>query len=312
MCDDIKNDLGHIKIIREEANSVKDCFTRFSFQAIAFFSIIIVAVLRYQKEYPLVSLTLILGILFLLIISQIGTYKYTTANRNYGFELYLRDALKPTNLKMMIWEEALRAWRIVQASIFQSLYYTSGFFKKYKLVKLIPHENIWFEPKSLLSKEVKYYAGGYLRTILTLHKWLSILGLVPFAFPLLYHLYEKGEFNIANITILDWGLVVIAFLLLVYILLWFKMRFRILGILEGGILSIFSCGIMWQVVGICHYEASMKSINIFEYTTNLSKLCEDISQNPKDIPSWIDGKTIELGLERVLNKTIFLLKEQET
>ena len=300
MNDKAQDDLGHIRIIREEANNVKDCFTRFSFQALAFYSVLIAAAISLQEKYPLIYFALIFGIILLLIVSRIGTYKYSTANRNYGFELYFRNALKPEKEKIMSWEEALRAWRIVQASIFQSFYYT-GFINRHKLSSPFKNEKLWFKPGSLinLDKKVEYYAGGYLRTILTLNLYMSILGVLPFLFPFIHHLFAKKPFSILEVSILDWVFVATAVLLFLLIGFWFIRQFRLLRVLEGEMLSIFSCGIMWQVVGICHYEASMKTNNIIEYTKYLSDLSVDILKNPKDIPAWIDNKKKVLQLKLI-------------
>lgn len=42
---------------------------------------------RYQVEVPLISLAAALVSVLLLAVARIGTYKYFTANRNYGYEL---------------------------------------------------------------------------------------------------------------------------------------------------------------------------------------------------------------------------------
>jgi len=70
-----------IERIRKEANDVKNCFTTFSFQAIAFSGIVLAGITAYQPNQPFVGLASIFIIVIVLMVSKIGNYKYATANR---------------------------------------------------------------------------------------------------------------------------------------------------------------------------------------------------------------------------------------
>jgi len=112
--------------IRAEAESVKDCFTRFSFQAIALSGTIIGLQYRYILDHPIVALTSIPVIVLLMAVRRIGIHKYSTANRNYGFQLAMENTrdLPNSDMRDCGWEEGLKAWRIVQSALFDAIYHT--------------------------------------------------------------------------------------------------------------------------------------------------------------------------------------------
>ena len=112
-----------IQMLRQEAKDVKDCFTKYSFQAIAFSSAVLGIITRYQPEYPHIALAAYASIAVLMTVARIGIYKYGTANRMYGYELHLlRTRQLPdskgngwkSEMRLVGWEEAMCAWRIVK------------------------------------------------------------------------------------------------------------------------------------------------------------------------------------------------------
>ena len=107
--------------LRKEANEVKSCFTTFSFQGIAVSGLILAAITRYQVEDATVGLAGILVMLIVQTVSQIGNYKYGTANRHFGYQLYC-EMLKTRNepVPAVGWEEAIQAWRVVQPKLFEN------------------------------------------------------------------------------------------------------------------------------------------------------------------------------------------------
>lgn len=151
-----------IEQLRKEANSVKDCFTSFSFQTITFGGVGLGLVANFQPTTPYVGLIGILVIILVLTVSRIGNHKYATANRHFGYELYLervnRIESKYNLDKRLVqklldagWEEIMRAWRIVQASVFQEIYHTNSHKKdqvkdKYKDIG----QKAWFNPGQLV------------------------------------------------------------------------------------------------------------------------------------------------------------------
>src|SRR5450759_5860216 len=117
-----------VKTLRQEAGEVKDCFTKFSFQALGLATAVLGIIAAKQADQPYVALAAVLVIGLLLVVSRIGIYKYTTANRNFGYELHLNRLAQietsgqaASDLKgsrEVGWEEAMRDWRVVAASVF--------------------------------------------------------------------------------------------------------------------------------------------------------------------------------------------------
>ena len=78
-----------IQRLREEAFNVKDCFTKFSFQALGLSAVVLGLIVRFQIEFALTGFASVPVIVFLLLVARIGLHKYETANRLYGYELHL-------------------------------------------------------------------------------------------------------------------------------------------------------------------------------------------------------------------------------
>lgn len=124
--------------LRAEAGEVKDCFTRFAFQGITFASAAVAFMFTVTDKIPLAAFTAVPVIAMLMQVARIGIFKYGTANRNHGYELHLarmstmlqtpevggekHDVIK--SIMGVQWEEALRAWRVVQPTIFREIYLT--------------------------------------------------------------------------------------------------------------------------------------------------------------------------------------------
>jgi hypothetical protein len=113
--------------LRSEASELKDCFTSFSFQSIAFSAGVLTFTFQSMKGFPAIALSVLPVIVLLMVVCKIGIHKYTTCNRIYGYQLYLEQTRKlslelRTKIAEVGWEEALIAWRIVQPVIFQKLY----------------------------------------------------------------------------------------------------------------------------------------------------------------------------------------------
>jgi hypothetical protein len=132
-----ENELQLIKHLRQEARDVKQCFTTYSYQALILSSAVLGSVFATLQHYPIVIFSVVPVIIFLMIICRTGIFKYASANRIYGYELHLErirflqgsnldnSNVKTLNLYRMIgWEEAQRAWRIVQTAIFRKIYKT--------------------------------------------------------------------------------------------------------------------------------------------------------------------------------------------
>lgn len=122
--------------LRKEANEVKDCFTKYSFQSIAISTVLIGLIIRFQMEEPLIGAAGVLVIGLVVYVARLGIYKYGTANRIFGYELYL-DRIKylpdshanrwKSHIPNVGWEEGLQAWRIVQATVYEHIYEEAPF-----------------------------------------------------------------------------------------------------------------------------------------------------------------------------------------
>ena len=253
--------MGHLDTIRKEANDVKDCFTKYSFQAFAFVSAILGLILKYQKDEPAVTFAVLVGITILIVVSRIGTHKYSTANRNYGFELFMARSKKFKHAVEVTWEEALLAWRVVQATVFAEIFHTEGKYSdrpKKQYDDIVQSHNAWFMTKSLLPAGAKFHPGAYLRTMLRLQRMLALWSHMLFAFPLIQFLsgntqwefFEKGSFDHQGAITFSLCIILLvtAFISLVLVKREYKKRFARLTLLEEGFLSIDSVAIMWNAV----------------------------------------------------------------
>jgi len=125
---------GFVRQLRAEAEAVKGCFATYSHQAVAFSGAVLAVMFGAMERIPLAVLAAIPAIAFLMTVARIGVFKYSTANRNYGYELHLARTLPDRGgeclpgwnqeWREVRWEEALRAWRVVQVAIFRKVYRT--------------------------------------------------------------------------------------------------------------------------------------------------------------------------------------------
>jgi hypothetical protein len=120
---------GLIKYLREEAYAVRDCFTRYSVQVMAVSGGLLVAIAKFQTEEPHIGLLSFFPVVLILLVLQMGIHKYATSNRLLGYELHLQRTahyLSRDNCHEIIesvgWEEAMRAWRVVQPTLWQTIY----------------------------------------------------------------------------------------------------------------------------------------------------------------------------------------------
>lgn len=117
-----------IASLREEVSGVRACFRDIAVKAIGLAVTATGAILYVSKpDNPTPALGAV-GVFFVLVAAQrLGIHKFSTANRLLGYQLHLeRLADSDSRLGNIGWEEACRAWRIVQPTIFAALYSTPG------------------------------------------------------------------------------------------------------------------------------------------------------------------------------------------
>lgn len=296
MADLSRAELEFIKNLREASQDVKDCFTKFSFQALAISAGGLGIILKLQFSDPIFGFANILIFMLALSVARIGIYKYTTANRQAGYELHLYRTLAlpdsegdgwNASMRKIGWEEAMRAWRVVQTTAFEHLYET-GTWKPNTIKKKHNNQNYkWFEIRSLIKKGSVYYAGSYLETMIGLLYMVSIIS-VSFIIMMSIQLYIKTGLSAAFYlsTIISFSSVMVVFL---------QVKFGVSRrrLLEDGFHSIHSCAIMWQGVTVAHFRAMNQLKNkhgdghLNGYTEALSEQAIELKKNIFGIHEWV-------------------------
>ena len=312
-----------IKRLRKEANYVKDCFTKFSFWALGFTAFVIGFIAKFQGESPYVGFSGVLLIIIILAVARIGVYKYSTHNRNLGYELHLCriktlniNGIWKDNYNSIGWEEAMRAWRVIQPTVFYFLYDNNLLDFNILRKEHRQHKHRWFEPTTnICENEAIYESGSYLRTMNSVLYTIAGISFIPLTI-MEYQLYSECKYVMLGIGLLAtiWGFL--------------QVSSRIVRdsanrrLLEKGLLSIHSCSILWQATVVAHYRALNKAkednkgvVTYRKYTNFLSKEAADICRYIFDIHYWIDNPekpTKKDGKDcKKLEKTIGELKEEE-
>lgn len=290
-----------IERLRKEAADVKDCFAQYSLHAITFVTPILGAIITLQANWsPLAGVASIPVILLTLTICRIGTHKYATANRLNGFELHLHrlDSVPKKKrsrwddkARTMSWEEGMRAWRVVQATMYRKLYCYRPWLPqkpRRKWIKQKGHK--WYEPSKLVGDAV-YYSGGYLRTLLKV-----LYAVIAFAYLcLIVAAVAAWNSNPSLNRWIVWGVVIIIMFGCWILMVMRQIRARIAS-LEGGILSIHSCAIMWHAVSVAHVKALQNVSNrhgrlgLKGYHEELGRLACELADNPLELHEWIYRK----------------------
>ena len=267
--------------LREEAWNVKDCFTEYSLKTLGFSAAALGLIARFSFDQPLTALASIPVIILLITVARIGTHKYATSNRIHGYILHLERIAHLSSvgscsnvLRTIGWEEAMKAWRVVQAATFQNLY-EYGYCWRPKWLNRKPFNKLpwfkrrntpkqingltykWFEPASLctdLSQLPKYrgltfaewHPGDYLGNMINVLFAMTAIAVLPLILGLIRSLHQTGSF----IALL------VAFILTC---LYAGYQIGIISarkrLLEGGLLSIHSCAVMWHAVTKAHHRA---------------------------------------------------------
>lgn len=283
--------------LRTEANELKECFTRFSFQAIAFSAVVFGLLASKPVSSFFGTIASITVTSMLLLVARIGTYKYGNANTLYGFQLHLERTrtLGETNegwknqMRSIGWEEAVRSWRVIQPTLFRYLYYWHPLAPNWlRREHQREHSGArWFEPHTLVKEAnvgASYYPGGYLRlTAMMLHTLASIS-----TFPIAYLSYHKyGEDKWVAITLLC--AFIVSLIIVILRIIYDNSR---ITVLEKGLLSIHSSAVLWQAVVLAHYKAldvlkRGEGAGLENYTKNLALQASDLRDHVFSIDCWL-------------------------
>ena len=275
-----------IEQLRREAEAVKDCYTKFAFQAWSFTAATVALLFAGSGFVPQAAFACPLVALVILSVTRVGLHKYATANRHFGFEVYLHrrrrftESTKPGGWRPFMreigWEEAHYAWRIVQAGLYREIH-------SINLWRELPFTSI--RPKRAYSGSIlaggrtqrqnrkfmpHYHPGGYLaKTFASLHA-MAIFSTFPLAASAVIFLEEGISWNaaISDLALLldkgvwaggqfelFWGTAGLFALVNLGILLRIRRTSSLRRLRESGLLSINSCAIVWSAVVVAHHRA---------------------------------------------------------
>ena len=329
-----------IKQLREEAKDVKSCFTTYSIQSIIFSAAVLAAMFSMLDKFPLAVFSCIPVIILLMIISRIGIYKYATANRLYGYELHIgrtyrynkNSKQKKQLYRDISWEEAQRAWRIVQTRVFRELYTTpecdrtSKWLKKTGILNWINY----FRPNLYRYNNTSKNKINHFRALKDINEKMAESEYPWFDLRILTEVnigglesdsYHAGTYlkNILGMLILMQHMLLVPIVVLffkdytffdskmdfilifVFITMFSLINLRSIRvnnrrkILENEFLSIHSCSIIWQAIVLAHHLALRSCPKSYKfYTLSLLQQANDISSNIFNIHGWIDAQSEEL------------------
>src|SRR5436309_2168185 len=79
-----------IRYLRQEAYSVRDCFTRYSVQVLTACGAIMVVIAKFQADDHVLGFLGFVPCVLMLAVLAMGMHKYATSNRLLGYELHLQ------------------------------------------------------------------------------------------------------------------------------------------------------------------------------------------------------------------------------
>jgi hypothetical protein len=330
-----------IRYLRQEAYAVRDCFTRYSVQTTIATGGALIAIAKFQTEIPYLGLMALFPMILVFHIASMGIHKYGTSNRLLGYELHLHRTehdvyADPCHeiMKTVGWEEAMRAWRSIEPNLWEEIYSPIGSFKK-RLYPIRINDAVkakiearlgagtdisgyWFDQKETSNRaRVHYSAGGYLRTILIVFTFILMMCLLLMfvAICQLWILYglgaDAGKHNFVpgNRPIFlwsNWLATLIGILALVLTALRWRNIYSRIRILESGLWSIHSCGILWEAVVLAHLMA-LQELHYFDpyygtgrtmhgYSRIVAERSKEIAAEAIDIHAWITNARNRLSV----------------
>jgi len=266
-----------IETLRKEAQEVKDCFTRFSFAALGIATGVFGLIASQMEQRPWVGISAIPVIVMLVVVARIGTHKYATSNRNFGYELNLGRARASGAPQDVVYEEAMLAWRIVQATILNSL-------QDRKAWCVMPQRHISSLRRGSGSSRQSptYAAGSYLRNMLVMLLVISVLATIPIILLLFLKQDRPHPMIVGVILLVADG-----------IFLWSLWRpiFQNCTVLEGGVKSIQGSAVMWDFVVQAHRDAAVRTKSskcgstdyMKDLATQAVAICSSIKMCPQRI-----------------------------
>lgn len=278
--------------LRKEAVYTTDEFTKYALRALGVASVAFAAVVEFMFSAPFsipphgepfLGFAAVPVLIFILLTMRLGTYSFTTSNRLFGYQLYLarvcnvpegfrgrwRDEYRDIG-----WEEAIRAWRIAQHTLFRRVFRRPSAFLPHRYAKGFKPSRAnpkWFKQESLFGPKgvAGWYGDSQLRTM----QWLLLLAaaiaaiimcITPFALdtevpsglsPLTERILKDP---ISRHYAISLAAAFAGFSIAAVVVSYINERSRRI-LLRDELLSIHSCAIVWQAVVLAHWNAVHRS-----------------------------------------------------
>lgn len=314
-----EQEIALVARLRAEANTTKELFSKQAFQALGISSVALGGLLyllfydpsgkgivTHGPETVLVGLAAMPILAFLLTTCRLGTFAFGSANRHFGYELFLYRVRTIPLEKMgrwreeyrsIEWEAAMRAWRVVEPTLYRRIYKIGGRWFRYITAHRYrrdfdPKRNPqWFSQASLFAKysdsrlNANWHAGDFLSRV---QRMLFLAAAAAEAILMVAIGREVG--NKSEVVLL--GVCVAAMLLGFFFLVsrWRAERAR-RQIMEDGLASIHSCSILWQAAVLAHFQAARRAHDCGVSSWVLEKLSRDARRKyKKEWRLWQEGK----------------------
>lgn len=345
--------------IRKEAWELKDCCTRYSFQGVTVLTAAYALMGRVFIDNKSIGYAGFLLAMLALVLLNLITYKYGSSNRVYGYLLHLQRSTPrsfkgeteqtPVSstfsttkwqpwMRYVGWEEAMRAWRVVQPTIYYSIYRdpldelrnrNRRNDRKLSMLEGVVHDvaNIlhsinvtfsqppypvlkqkyiglgtyrWFLPSVLVTNKAAYNSGNYLKRLCAVLFLMLGIGYLFFVFATIATWYSESSLLASKIFAIILAIGIgLAFLYTSARL--HKKTDR----LESELESIHSCSVIWQAVVLAHYRAlgcceKYFGRSYYRYTFMLSVQAEHlIASGIENIHEWM-GEQDASEIEKLL------------
>ena len=325
--------------LRHEANQEKDAFGWHAFQALSISAVALGGVLYFMfaNSIPAVGLGALPILAFVLVTCRLGDSCYSSANRHYGYELFLYrvrpesgngGARWKSEYRAIEWEAAMRAWRVVQATLYEAIYFP-GTFLTIDVPKPPFHDcdtPFWFRQSSLSRQShATFHAGTYLRsmhTILLLAGLAAVVILWIAAVGILIRPALDVD-NVADATrrlgvcvanqvsdceylgrafndLISGVMFLVALLASVILRIRQRAEKAKRSIMEDGLLSIHSSSVVWQAVVLAHFSAAQRAHACGLTSWKLVELARHArKKQPQLWKKWRGGMPFEELLEAI-------------
>ena len=287
--------------LRKEAEEVKRCFTQFSFQALTFTTVVLGLIARELPSHPYLGMLSLIAVFLLLVVKRIGNYKYTTANRNYAYQLHLSRLPRYSHLESkqsteqmrnLDWEEAMFAWRIVQPTIFNAIYQKTGRAARFEVRGELKDSAYPWWDTAKLKGGASHHPGSYLKYMQIFLHWFAVVAIFP-ALSSSWYYFETGVLRHNGMlldAIVGWVFPLTTMSVIIHVFLQ-KMRddaYR--HLLETQILSIQTAAVVWRCAVVAHFRALEKTRMYRGYTKALGNEALDIVKNVEQIHEWLEDE----------------------